>query len=915
MEALRHHAAGYDGDRALRMPFGRHWPILAFNATGGFAVAEQPAVTTFFFTDIEGSSRLWETQPERMQPALVRHDQILREAVLRHRGQVVKTTGDGVHAVFDDPHDAVRAAVAAQTTLADPGATAGLELRVRCGMHAGIANQIDNDYFGSAVNRAARIMSAAHGGQVLLSQTVADLLRGRLPDGVSLRDLGAVRLRDLAGAERLYQVLHAALRVDFPALRSLEAVPNNLPQQVTTFVGREREIAEVKEALARTRLLTLCGIGGLGKTRLSLQVAADVVNHYPDGVWFVELAAITDPRRVPHAVAAMLGVKEETGGSVVDALVKHARDARLLLVLDNCEHVLAACAELAHALLQSSAHVRILASSRERFNIAGELVHTVPPLAVPAPGDRIAADAILQCEAVRLFVERATAAQATFRVTDENAPAIVEICRRLDGIPLALELAAARVRALTVERIAARVTDRFRLLTTGDRAALPRQQTLRAMIDWSHDLLTENERALFRRVAVFAGGFALEAAEAVARGGDIGEPDVLDLLAALVEKSLVMMPADGGRYALLETVRQYAEERLAASNEETDVRSRHLAFYLAFAEAAAKGLAGDEQADWLRRLDADRENLLTAHAWSVRSRIDPESGYRLVGAIKLYWFIRGLLDLGRRVTVEALSVEDGGRASLAHCRALWAAGQICAYTGRYEEGQRYLQQSLALARELGDRRMIAAVQNFLALAALGLGDRGGARRHCEEALDLARELGDEREIAVASNALAQLHRMDSNLDAAEPLYEQVVTFAHAVRDREFAAVGILGLAMVAVGRGNARRASALLDEVVAIADETGSTPAAQSALDVGAGLAALLDDFECSARFYGATKAQTERTAIRRDPADEAFLQPLIARARAALGDAAFARAEAAGRALTFDAAQDELRAWLAARG
>jgi predicted ATPase/class 3 adenylate cyclase len=877
-------------------------------------MADPPAVTTFLFTDIEGSSRLWETQPERMQPALVRHDRILREAVLQHRGEVVKTTGDGIHAVFKDPQQAVAATVTALTALADPATTAGLELRVRCGMHAGVANHIDADYFGSAVNRAARIMSAAHGGQVLLSQTVAELLRGRLPDGVSLRDLGAVRLRDLAGAERLYQVLHNALRADFPALRSLEAVPNNLPQQVTTFVGREREQRDVKDALRSARLLTLCGIGGLGKTRLSLQVAADVVNDYPDGVWFVELAPIADPRLVAHAVASVLGVKEEAGGTIVDALVEHVRDTRMLLVLDNCEHVVAACAQLARVLLQSGAHLTILASSRERFNIAGETVHTVPPLAVPAPNDPVSADAILQCEAGRLFVERATAAQPAFRVTADNAGAVVEICRRLDGIPLALELAAARVRALSAERIAARVTDRFRLLTRGDRAALPRQQTLRAMIDWSHDLLTEKERALFRRIAVFAGGWTLEAAETVAAGGEIGESDVLDLLAALVDKSLVMIGADGGRYALLETVRQYAEERLAASGEDAGVHGRHLAHYLALAEAAGAGLGGDEQAEWLRRLDADRENLLTAHAWSVRSRSDSESGYRLVSAIKLYWFIRGLLDLGRRVTVEALAVPDGGHATLARCRALWAAGQICAYTGRYEEGQHYLQQSLGLARELGDRRMIAAAQNFLALAALGLGDRAGARRHSEEALDLARELGNEREIAVASNALAQLHRMDGDLDAAEPLYDQVVAIAHAERDREFAAVGILGLAMVAVGRGNARHAGALLREVVTIADETGSTPAAQSALDVGAGLAALVEDFERSARFFGVTQAQTERTAIRRDPADEAFVQPLIARSREALGEAAFARAEAAGRALPLDAAIDELRGWLAAR-
>jgi predicted ATPase/class 3 adenylate cyclase len=875
-------------------------------------VAEPPAVTTFLFTDIEGSSRLWETQPERMQPALVRHDRILREAVERHHGTVVKTTGDGVHAAFQDPRDAVAATIAAQLALSDASAE-HLPLRVRCGIHAGVADYIGGDYFGSSVNRAARIMSAAHGGQVLVSQSVADLVRGRLPDGVSLRDLGAVRLRDLAGAEHLHQVERAGLRADFPALRSLAAVPNNLPQQVTSFIGRERELQEVKDALRRTRLLMLSGIGGLGKTRLSLQVAADVVNEYPDGVWFVELAPITDERLVPHAVASVLGVKEEAGRTIADALATHVRDARLLLVLDNCEHLVQRCAQLARHLLQAGAHVKILASSREHFNIAGETIHTVPPLAVPASDDNVTPESILQCEAVRLFVERTTAAQPAFRVTDRNAPAIVEICRRLDGIPLALELAAARVRALAVERIAERVGDRFRLLTSGDRAALPRQQTLRAMIDWSHDLLTAKERILFRRLAVFAGGFTLEAAEAVAAGGDVAERDVLDVLVGLVDKSLVMVPADGGRYALLETVRQYADERLDESGEGDDVRQRHLDFFLAFAETAGAGLAGAAQGEWLRQLDIDRENLLSAHAWCLRAPDGAERGYRLASAVKLYWFMRGLLDLGHRVTVEALSRATREPQSLARCRALWVAGQICSYTGRYEEAQRYLYESLAIARGHDDRRMIASVRNYLALAALGQGDRGAAQGHCEEALALARELGNQREIAVASNALAQLHRMDGNLDHAEPLYEQVVALAHELRDREFAAIGILGLAMVAIGRRAERRAIDLLREVLAIAAETGSTPAMQSAVEVCAGLAALRQEWERATRLYGAAEAQTQRSGIRRDPADEAFVQPLLAQARSALVEARFTQAEAAGRALPFEEAIAEVRAWLSA--
>ena len=504
------------------------------------------AVTTFLFTDIEGSSRLWEQEPVRMPRALARHDALARGAVERHRGTVVKMIGDGMYAAFADPLDAVNAALELQQALGDPAATEGLPLRVRCGVHAGTVECRDNDYFGNPVNRAARIMGTAHGGQVLLSHTVAVLVRDRLPDGVALRNLGSLRLRELASPERIYQVTHPKLRQDFPALRSLESTPNNLLQQVTTFVGRERELAELREALGATRLLTLLGAGGIGKTRLSLQVAAEVLDDYPDGVWFVELAPLNDERLVPQAVASVLGVKEEAGRPVTEALVRHVADRRLLLVLDNCEHLVQACAALAEQLLKSGPQLRILASSREPLRVSGEASFPVPTLAVPASQDPVAVETLRQYPAVRLFVDRATAVLPAFGLTDHNAPAVAEICRRLDGIPLAIELAAARVRALSVENIAARLNDRFDLLTGGNRTALPRQQTLRALVDWSYDLLAEKERVLFRRLAVFAGGWTLEAAEAVCSGGDVGEGEVLDLLANLVDRSVVDLGSRSG---------------------------------------------------------------------------------------------------------------------------------------------------------------------------------------------------------------------------------------------------------------------------------------------------------------------------------------------------------------------------------
>jgi predicted ATPase/class 3 adenylate cyclase len=541
---------------------------------------------TFLFTDIEGSTRLWEEEPERMRRALARHDAISRAAVESHRGLVVKSTGDGVHAAFDDALDALGAAVDLQQALADP-ATNGVPLRVRCGLHAGIVECRDNDFFGTAVNRAARIMAAAHGGQVLVSQAVATLVNDRLIPGIALRDLGVVRLRDLTSAVHVYQLLHPQLRADFPALRTLEATPNNLPQQLTSFIGRKRELTEVEKLLGRTRLLTLVGVGGIGKTRLSLQLAASVMDQYSDGVWLVELAALADSRDVPLAVASVLGVTEVAGYPVAETLYRFAKDRKLLLILDNCEHLLHACAELAKHLLQAGPDVRVLASSREPLHVAGETSYPVPALTIPKSDPTIALADLEQFEAANLFIDRARSAQPALQWTPQNVVAVANICRRLDGIPLALELAAARVRALSVEKIAARLNDRFSLLTRGDTTALPRQQTLRALIDWSFELLTEHERALLQRLAVFAGGWTLEAAEAVGAGGDVSRTDVLGLLANLVDKSLVTLEAEGERYRLLETVRQYAQEKLDESGEADQTRKRHLDFRAG--EFAARG--------------------------------------------------------------------------------------------------------------------------------------------------------------------------------------------------------------------------------------------------------------------------------------------------------------------------------------
>ena len=868
-------------------------------------------LVTFLFTDIEGSSRLWESDPERMRPALARHDALVRGAVARHHGTVVKMLGDGVHAAFDDPRDAIEAILELQVAMASTPMDGGLTLKIRSGLNCGAVERRDDDYFGSAVNRAARIMSVAHGGQVLLSQSVVALMQDRAPPGVSFRDLGLVRLRDLTSPEHVYQVMHAKLRADFPALRSLEATPNNLPQQVTSFIGRDRELAEVKRLFATTRLLTLLGAGGIGKTRVALHAAAEVLDDHPDGVWFVDLAPQSDPSLVPQLVASVLGVKEDPGRTVTEALVAYVKDKRILLILDNCEHLLHACAELTTSLLRAGAKLKILAASREPLRIAGETTFPIPALAVPDARAKLSPEMLEHYEATSLFVERATAANPAFEVTARNVASIVDICRRLDGIPLAIELAAARVRALPVETIDARLSDRFRLLAGGDQTARPRQQTLRALIDWSYDLLNDQEKALLRRLSVFAGGMTLEAAEAVCTGDGLDEADVLELLTHLVDKSLVAMDAEGSRYRLLETVREYARGKLDASGESDAVRSRHVDYFVAFAEKARESLNGPDQARGLARLDGERENLLAAHTSSVNVPDRAELGLRLIRAMGPYWFARGMPEMGLRLGAEMLARPETRPHTAARARALHEVGWQCCHLGRYDEAATWLEESLTIARELKDPKLTGRVLQPLGMSTFGRGDLPAARRYFQEAVDLARSAGDKRELAAALNGLAQLHRVDGQLEPAEPLYDNAVALAREIGDRESVAIGLLNLTMVSIGRGSAQRARDMLTEVITIAIETESRPLGQCALDVSAGFGAWKKDWTHAARFYGAAQAQVYATGVQRDPTDAAFLVPLIEQARTALGASAFEHEERAGRAWTYEQGIDEARKWL----
>ena len=794
----------------------------------GGSPAPPPAVpagtVTFLFTDIEGSTRLAERHRAAMPAAQARHDALLRAAVAAHGGRVFRPTGDGVCAVFATAPAALAAAVAAQQALAAaPWGELG-PLRARMALHSGAAELRDGDYFGLVLNRVARLRDAGHGGQVLVSEVTAGLAREALPAGTRLQALGAHRLRDLQRPEEVFQVAYPGRRADLPPLRTMDALPNNLPLQVTSFVGRERDLAEAARLLATTRLLTLTGTGGTGKTRLALQAAADASEGYPDGVWFVDLAPLAAGALVPDAALAAVGAPGRGDGPGAPEapearVVAHLRPWRALLLLDNCEHLLDACARLADAVVRGCPGVRVLATSRELLGVAGETAWRVPSLGLPDPDAAPGAAALEGSGAGRLFLERARAAQPAFALTDANAGAVAEVCVRLDGIPLALELAAARVRVLTPEQLAARLGDRFRLLTGGGRTALRRQQTLQATVDWSHDLLAEPERALFRRLAVFpggaTGGFPLEAAEAVGAGEPVAAADVLDLLAGLVDKSLVLAEARGAeeRYRLLETLRQYAEERLLQAGEAAPVRGRHAAWCLALgraiAAAEAAGTLPRRNPARARLLD-ERESVRAALGWWASDPAATPAGLELLAAVGemgvgetysesrrwletflgqapprtaararcllaldhyLRWeheFPRALAAAREaREIFEELGDEDGTAEAASH------EGLVAANLGDYDRGAALLGAALARARARGDSARVEQHARDLGVVALARRDFAEARARIEESRTVAERLGVAGPVAMGILRLAVLDRLEGDLPRARARLEEV----------------------------------------------------------------------------------------------------------------------------------------------
>ena len=724
-------------------------------------MADLPTGTvTFLFTDIEGSTKLAREYPERWEALQARHHAILRGAIESNHGIVFQIIGDGFCAAFHTAGDALNAAHQAQRALNQTSEVSEtsevLAIRVRMGIHTGEAEAHEHEYHGYlSLSLVQQLMSAGHGGQVLVSGATEYLLREGLPKDVSLRDLGKHNFKNVHQPVRIFQVVAPDLPNDFPALRTFDILPNNLPAQLTSFIGREHELADIKKLLHDAHMLTLTGPGGTGKTRLSIQAANEVLDQYPNGVWLVELAPILDPLLVPRTTAIAVGLRDEPQRPVIDMLCDYLREKQMLIILDNCEHLVDACAQMADRLMHAAPKARILASSREALGIAGEITYQVPSLALPDLGHLPSVESLSQYEAVKLFIDRAAAAVSTFTVTNDNAPALAQICHRLDGIPLAIELAAAKVRVLSLEQIAKRLDDRFRLLTGGSRAALERHQTLRAAIDWSYNLLSPAEQTLFRRLSVFIDGWTLEAAESVCVGestssvvpfeDDIRSKDVLNLLEHLIHKSLVITEEarHESRYRMLETMRQYAHEELVEAGERDALREGHLDYFLQFAETAAPHLIRPEQLEWLAQLDADHENLRLVLEWSL-SKETAEPSLRLCAALGRFWYLRSFWLEGSKWMQSALSKPAQNPSQVekaARVRALYLDADLAYQLDDLERLKTSAELSLALAQEGSDQRDIA-ISRFMAGLALDGRDDAHARLLMEQSLAEFRELDD-----------------------------------------------------------------------------------------------------------------------------------------------------------------------------
>ncbi len=867
--------------------------------TGGRSALPTGTVT-FLFTDLEGSTRLVQLLGDRYPPLLERHAELIREAVTAADGVPFGSEGDAVFSVFPDASHAVAAGVAAQRALANEAWPEDASVRVRMGIHTGAGTLGGDNYIGLDVHRAARIAAAGHGGQVLISELTQTLAAASLPAGVGLRDLGPHRLKDLAEPEHLYQLDIDGQTMDFPPLRSLSAWPNNLPVQLTSFIGREDDQAEVDELLNRARLVTLTGPGGTGKTRLALQVAAQRMTRHPDGAFFVDLAPISDPALVASAVASGVGVREAADRPLTETLAESLRDKDLLLIIDNFEQVTDA-APMVSNLLSGAGRLRILVTSRAVLHVSGEREYAVPPLGVADPARLPPMSELSRFEGAALFVDRARAVRNDFAVTDENWPDVAGIVARLEGLPLAIELAAAKVKLLTPAQILARLDDRLAFLAGGPRDVPARQQALRETIAWSHGLLAPGEQALFRRVAVFAGGWTLDAADAVCQPGDIGL-DTLEGLSVLLDQSLIRRDVGihgEARMTMLETIREFALEQLAASGEWDELTRRHAEHFTALAEATEPELT--KSPDAVERIDHDHDNFRAALTWAIESD-EARVGMRLGYALWRFWQLRSHLAEGRMWFDRLLALPSAAARTAERGKGLTGAAGIAYWQNDYSAASAWYEEAESIYRELGDRRGLAdALYNTGSMAGIA-GDMDKVRAIFGEGSAIAREIGDDPLVMRFLEAEGYMAFMTDDFDTARPRLEEALTLAQKSGDRLAIGTGHHTVGQVARLQGRVADAADHYRMAIRIASELGDTVALTEPLQ---GLAAVLiatGDAEHGVRLLGAHEAIREQ-AGGGPPPEWLRLGDPFSPAKEQLGADRYQAAWEAGRALSVDQA------------
>jgi predicted ATPase/class 3 adenylate cyclase len=770
---------------------------------------------TFLFTDIEGSTKRWEAHREAMQAVLARHDEVMRAVFERHNGYVFKTIGDAFCVAFRLAPEALTAAVDAQRTLAKEDHSSVEGLRIRMGLHTGPADERDGDYFGPTVNRVARLMSIGHGGQILLSEATRALVHAEVPEDIQLHDLGPHRLKDLERPERVWVVTGADFPSDFPPLNSLDLLPNNLPQQLSSFYGREQELKEVKDLLKEHRLITLHGSGGIGKTRLALQSGADVLEEYHEGVWFADLSAVHWPEIVASVVSKALSVGQSENRSIEESIVTWLRRKNLLLILDNCEHVLDDAAKLTKVILEQCPKVSILVTSRQPLGLGGEQVVRLAPLGLPEPNAPIVAKDAAVYPALALFIDRALAVNKSFVLTDDDAFTITEICRHLDGLPLAIELAAARVKVLSVEGLAQRLDRRFSLLTGGSRSVLPHQRALASLIDWSYELLDEKEQRLFCKLAIFGGSFSLDAAEAVCSGDGIEDNEVLDVVASLVDKSLLVAETDGRteRYKLLESLRAYGWEKLKSREDPQQLAGRHANYYKRVALNADQAYGAKPDSVWLESVEPDVDNFRTALEWSLGAGKEAALGGIIAGCLERLWREGGLEAEGRTWISGAQAQCDESKDPHIAARLWRALAWLTSGKRSYEAAER----ACRLYERVGDGGGLARSLHVLAWGLCHIGEYDQAEAANDRALGWFKQHADKRQIAECLRQLANIVEARGDSSTARELHGQALALVKALGSQNNVANALANLGELEFKEGNTAEALRYVKEAIELA--------------------------------------------------------------------------------------------------